>query len=241
MTTEDSTVDTPSAQHTRFGLARLDLPGEVVAGSLGTWRVEYTAGQAGVRRNGAIAFAWAWPADWGQPQWTEPAGENFATFTASGDCRLVPRYELKLRTPIWNPQGTHALCLTVADGELRPGDTVRLTLGDRRAGSPGQRAPTFRETECTLFVAVDVQGDGRWQPLDDLPSLRVAGGPAAAAHVPADRAAPRHSCSRDDRGAHSARRPRKRARRARERPLARAMRPADDETGPACRRRRGPQ
>ena len=177
---------------TQFGSVHLDPLDDVIAGSVGTWRVTYLAGELGITPGGGIVLARAWPADWGQPQWTDPAGRDYTIFSTTGPGRLVPHFERKLNDPTWNPHAIHALFVDVEDQALRPGDRITVTLGDTSAGSSGFLAQTFLEEQSTLHVAVDVDGAGQWQPLSPLLSPRVVGGPATRLVVIAPSAVTSH-------------------------------------------------
>ena len=169
----------PGKADARLGHVTLDPAGDVVAGSLGAWRIVYTVGACGISPGGGIVLARPWPADWGQPQWTAPTQRDYVTFSTTGAGRLVPRFELKKGGLAWNPDAIHALFVEVRDCTLGPGDRITVILGDASAGSPGMLAQTFLEEASRLTVAVDVYGDGQWQRLPPLPALIVVGGPAA--------------------------------------------------------------
>ncbi len=62
----------------------------------------------------------------------------------------------------------HALRLTVTEGALEPGDTLRITIGARE----GLEAPT-REMSVGVLTRLDADGDGRFALLEDRPLLEA--------------------------------------------------------------------
>jgi hypothetical protein len=157
---------------TDLGRARLDPADDVVAGSYGSWRVVYAVGQQGVPVGGGLRIDTDSDTDWGKPQFRDPRLDDYVTATTSR-----PTIQLAL---IFD--GYNGLTVTVRHRPLRPGDTLTVTYGDTRAGSPGSRAQTFVEARRYFRVAVDLDGDGTYVPIGS-PHLRVVGGPAARLRV----------------------------------------------------------
>lgn len=150
-----------------FGHAMLEPAGDVVAGSQGTWRLTYVVGSQGLASGGRLRIYTDSDTDWGIPQFDDPAGEDYMTVeTPSGA-------SVGILT-----QGFGSLLLTVQGRALEPGERLVLTYGDRSGGSPGSRAQTFLESKRYFFVAVDLQGDGRYVTLPDPPHVAIVGGPA---------------------------------------------------------------
>jgi hypothetical protein len=157
---------------TDLGHARLDPADDVVAGSYGSWRVVYAVGQRGVPVGGGVRIDTDSDTDWGKPQFRDPRLDDYVTATPSR-----PATQLALTF-----DGFNRLTVTVRHRPLRPSDTLTVTYGDTRAGSPGSRAQTFVEARRYFRVAVDLDGDGTYVPIGS-PHLRVVGGPAARLRV----------------------------------------------------------
>jgi hypothetical protein len=66
----------------------------------------------------------------------------------------------------------------VTDGTLEAGDTITVVYGDRSQGSPGLRAGAVSTGPKPILVALDAQGDSRFQLLDSLPEIRCLPGDA---------------------------------------------------------------
>ena len=170
------------------GAARLTPAGSVIAGMFGTWRLTYRAGRRGLGPGGRLGIAWRWPADWGRPQFTNPAAAHYTSLTTTGQCRLAAVFGRELALHPWD----HLTTVTLTVGALRPNEEISVTFGDRTGGGPGLRAQTFRETTCTFRVFADADASGRWVPLERAPSLHISGGPATRDVVRGD--SPRRGC-----------------------------------------------
>ena len=66
------------------GLGRVALrPDEdILAGSVGTWQLTYTAGEDGIRVGGGLRLSTDTDTDWGIPQVTDPTAAEYLTVTA---------------------------------------------------------------------------------------------------------------------------------------------------------------
>ena len=65
-----------------FGTAELDPVDDVIAGSRGTWRLTYTAGQSGIQPGGRIRIYCDSDTDRALPQFGDPSGPEYTTITA---------------------------------------------------------------------------------------------------------------------------------------------------------------
>lgn len=150
-----------------FGVARIDPSDAVVAGSLGTWRLTYTAGPQGIAVGGRLRIRTDADTDWGIPQFLDPAAADYATVSSPTGVRCSLRVG-----------GPKSLEVGIHGRTLEPDEEVTLTLGDTSAGSCGSRAQTFLEGRHNFLVEVDVAGDGTAVILSDSPWLPIVGGPA---------------------------------------------------------------
>ena len=165
----------PDADYERLGTVVLRPDGPVVAGSVGQWTLVYTVGAYGIDEGGTIKLTQRFPCDWEVPQFDRPREEGFTTVETSGPARLRVRYDLKGHERPW----MHCLVIDIYDGSLVPGDTVVITLGDRRNGSPGIRAQTFQESAHEFRVLVDPTNACVARPLPTSPKVSVIAGPPA--------------------------------------------------------------
>ena len=151
-----------------YGWAKVEPTRPIIAGSHGTWRLIYTAGQYGLDNTGMLLVCWRFAWDWGPPQTTNPSGENFLTARTDSGADLRVTYTFKGYVRPWY----HAVQVEVVNGEVRPGEHIELIFGDTSHGSPGQRAPTA-VGRCEWRVFVDCFQTRRFVPLDVYSALEV--------------------------------------------------------------------
>jgi len=130
-----------------IGRAAISPDGPVVAGHVGTWTITYEVGAYGYDEFARLKIACRFASDWGPPQFTDPAGLNYATV------RLESRSRTSVAHLTYEPRGYirpwfKCLVVSIRDGSLYPGDKIHVTLGDTSGGGPGSRAQTFRERGC---------------------------------------------------------------------------------------------
>ena len=146
-----------------IGHATIDPIDPVVAGTYGTWQLTYEVGPQGLPLGARIRIHTDSDTDWAIPQFDDPGGPDYMTVQGSEGAHVAVL-----------TQGFRGLLLTVTGRDLKPGERIVLTYGDRSGGGPGSRAQTFAEPR--RYFAVDVDG----VPLPDPPRVAVVGGPAAA-------------------------------------------------------------
>jgi hypothetical protein len=171
-------------QNTWYGHATIDPTGCIVAGSYGAWRLTYVAGKYGIDNSGALLVCWRFAVDWGRPQTDDPAADNYLTAATGADAKLKAAYTFKGYIRPWY----HAVTVDIHDGEIRPGQRVVLTFGDRSSGSVGQRSPTAVNKNCEWLVLADPFHTRRFTALHDCPSVKIVSGEAArlVAVLPSD-------------------------------------------------------
>src|SRR5262245_32517524 len=158
-----------------IGRAWITPDSPVVAGEIGTWTLTYEVGAYGYDERARIKIASRFASDWGRPQFTDPKRLEYCTV------RLESRCDTAVASLAYEPRGQvrpwfKCLVVSVADGSLHPGDRVHVTIGDRRGGSPGSRAQTFRERGCEWRLFVDPFGTELYTVLDPSPAIDVIGG-----------------------------------------------------------------
>src|SRR6266850_70233 len=157
------------------GRASITPADPVVAGQLGTWTITYEVGAYGYDEFARLKIASRFASDWGPPQFSDPAGANYATV------RLESRCPTTVAHLAWEPRGYirpwfKCLVVSIRDGSLYPGDKIHVTIGDRSGGGPGSRAQTFREKGCELRLLVDPFGTELYSVLEPSPQLDIVGG-----------------------------------------------------------------
>ncbi len=169
------------------GRATLEPTDEVVAGSYASWTVTYTVGELGLDDGAALLVAFSQTSDLGDPQFDDPAAENYCRVETDGEARLEAEYDPRAHV---RPM-KHAVRVTVRDGLLAPGDQVVLVLGETAGGSLGMVAQSVPETGFAFRVLVDAHNSGEFEPLPtDLTVDFVPGEAAALAAVVPSTAVP---------------------------------------------------
>ena len=157
------------------GRASITPADPVVAGQLGTWTITYEVGAYGYDEFARLKIASRFASDWGPPQFSDPAGANYASV------RLESRCPTTVAHLAWEPRGYirpwfKCLVVSIRDGSLYPGDKIHVTIGDRSGGGPGSRAQTFCEKGCELRLLVDPFGTELYSVLEPSPQLDIVGG-----------------------------------------------------------------
>ena len=155
-----------------IGSARLDGPKIAEVRTHQTWTLVYTAGKAGLAEGGGIRIGMRHLMRWTPPQTKSPKGAGYLTVkTPQGVTAKVgiggSRYFREYFA--WQ----HIVEVTVRGRALRPGETVRVTYGDRGGGSPGIRIQPFDEPRFVFKVYVDAVGKGEYLPLTGGASIAI--------------------------------------------------------------------
>lgn len=184
------------------------IPDHGTSGEFGTWNVRYLVGPGGIRAGGGIRVQL--PDSWhagprnsaNRLQNSDPADEHFVTATTSSSNVTV---ETIVESETKDPLVKHAktsldgrseryvfvVRAHVSGGQLDEGDTITITYGDRSSGSPGYRAAAVSTQPEPVLIAVDSNGDSRFQLLQPLPTIRSLPGEAVEMlfHAPSQAAA----------------------------------------------------
>lgn len=146
------------------GQATLSPTDPIEAGSWGTWTFIYTAGLYGMDIGATLKLAFRLASDWGDPQTDVPSKPNYVTVTCSNPAvRLRARFDKKGYVRPWTP----AIVVDVMEEPMAPGDFITITVGDRRAGSPGAQAQTFADETFGFRMVVDPLATGIFAVLPD--------------------------------------------------------------------------
>jgi hypothetical protein len=164
-----STIDT-------WGAVTISPTDDVVVGSLSTWIITFTVGAYAMDVGGGLKIGTRRQADFGAPQFDDPAAENYASVTCS---RAGSEFET-----FFDPRGHKRPFNAVAvvrlkKGPLYPGDTISVVLGDTTGGSPGLRVQSFPESASDFAVFLDPLSSGEYKRVFCLTSnFRILTGPS---------------------------------------------------------------
>jgi len=137
-----------------LGRVSLEGPAQVIAGSMASFRIKYTAGRFGIDDQGGIRFLLRFASDAGRPQFDRPNAPNYCSVTSSNGSTLVPEYHPRGSFRPW----FKAIRVNVMRDALREGDSITLVLGDQSQGSAGWRVSTMREPRFEVRVQADPWG-----------------------------------------------------------------------------------
>ena len=166
--TDQSTIRT-------WGSVSVSPADDVVVGSFATWTLTFTVGAYAMDVGGGLKIGTRRQADFGTPQFDDPAADNYATVTCS---REDSRFET-----IFDPRGhkrpfNAVAVIRLAAGPLYPGDTVTVVLGDRSSGSRGLQVQSFPEAASDFAVFVDPLSSGEYRRVYcTSPNFRITSGP----------------------------------------------------------------
>ncbi len=164
----------PGAEGADYGSVTFEGPTRCAVRSHQTFALTYTAGTYGLDDTGAIKLVTRWTADNGAVQFEDPTAPNYVTATASNGVYLQLYAEPYPHQRPWY----NGVRVTVERGFLRPGDTIRLVLGDRSGGSPGYRLQTFCEMAHTFRLLADPCATGVFLPVGG-GEVEIVGGPVS--------------------------------------------------------------
>ena len=155
-----------------LGTVRVDAPDEVVAGSMESIKVVYSAGKFGVDDQGSIRLLFRFASDSGRPQWERPNAPNYVTAEASNGAKLALEYHPRGAVRPW----FKAFRVNVMKDFLKEGDSITVTLGDRRKGSAGYRIQTLCEPTFEIRVQADPWGTVSYRDVPGGKTINVVPG-----------------------------------------------------------------
>jgi hypothetical protein len=159
-----------------IGEAVLEGPPAVPALSTNHWTLVYTAGRAGIPPGGGIRICMRHVHMWSPPQDQDPKAPGYTTIAVDGrlPVDVVFDFEQRRGQLVWDYfPWQHMIEVRMRENSLLPGQSIRVTLGDTRQGSPGIRVQPFDETAFMFKVFVDARGRGCYLPLAKSPTLRI--------------------------------------------------------------------
>lgn len=138
----------------QIGRVSVEAPDEIVAGSMQSIKIVYTAGKFGIDDQGGIRLLLRFAADFGRPQMERPNAPNYVSASTSNGATLELSYDGKGGVRPWFKM----LSIGVAKRFLREGETITVVLGDRSQGSAGIRIQTCAEPTFEIRVQANPFG-----------------------------------------------------------------------------------
>lgn len=160
-----------------WGFVNIDPQDDVVVGTFSTWTITFTVGTYAMDVGGGLKIGTRRQADFGHPQFTDPAADNYATVHCS---RPGVRFET-----FFDPRGhkrpfNAVAVIRLAAGPLYPGDTITVVLGDTSGGSRGLAVQSFPESASDFAVFLDPLSSGEYKRVYcATPNFRILPGPCA--------------------------------------------------------------
>ncbi|MBO6950225.1 MAG: DUF3604 domain-containing protein [Rhodospirillales bacterium] len=159
-----------------WGSVTITPTDDVVVGEFSTWTITFTVGAYAMDVGGGLKIGTRRQADFGQPQFDDPAQDNFTTVTCS---RKGARFET-----FFDPRGhkrpfNGVAVIRLAAEPLYPGDTVTIVFGDTSGGSRGLKVQSFPEAASDFAVFVDPLSSGEYKRVFCAsPNFRILPGPS---------------------------------------------------------------
>ncbi len=175
-------------------------PERGVAGEYGTWTVTYTVGDGGIIAGGGIRVEL--PDEWHagprnsavRLQTKDPKADNYITANCSNpdvavrcivederDDVLIKHAKKSLDGR--NERYVFVVRVLVTEGTIKEGDTVSVVYGDTSGGSKGYWAAAVSAYALPILVALDNDGDSRFEMVNYTPVIEAIAGKAVYAQV----------------------------------------------------------
>ena len=140
-----------------WGSVSISPTDDVIVGSYSTWTVTFTVGAYAMDVGGGLKIGTRRQADFGHPQFDDPAADNYASVTCSRDgARFETYFDHRGHKRPFNA----VVVIRLATGPLYPGDTITVVLGDTSGGSRGLAVQTFPESASDFAVFMDPISSG---------------------------------------------------------------------------------
>lgn len=175
-------------------------PEQGVSGEYGTWTVTYTVGEGGIASGGGIRVQL--PDEWHagprnsavRLQTKDPKGDNYITAKVSNsgvavrcivederDDALIKHAKKSLDGR--SERYVFVVRVLVTSGALAAGDTISVVYGDTTGGSKGYWAAAVSAYGMPILIALDHDGDSRFENVSRTPYIESLPGKAVYAQV----------------------------------------------------------
>jgi len=159
-----------------LGSFTLSHHGRLEAGGFGSFKIVYTVGPLGMDDKGGFRLVFHGAKDFIWPQFTDPQGVSYTTAECSSGAELVLT---------WMPFGNerpwfNTIDVFLAEGGLKPGETITIRIGDTSQGSPGFGLQTTCQDRVKFKMLVNPFTTQRFIPLPNRPFVTIGPG---APHV----------------------------------------------------------
>ena len=167
--TDQSTVE-------NWGSVTITPTDDVVVGSFSTWTLTFTVGAYAMDVGGGLKIGTRRQADFGTPQFDDPAADNYATVSCSREGSRCEAF--------FDPRGhkrpfNAVAVVRLAAGPLYPGDTITVVLGDTSGGSRGLAVQSFPESASDFAVFLDPLSSGEYKRVYcQSPNFQILTGPS---------------------------------------------------------------
>jgi hypothetical protein len=166
---DSSTVQT-------WGAVRISPTNDVVVGSFSTWIITFTVGEYAMDVGGGLKIGTRRQADFGHPQFDDPAADNYATVTCS---REAARFDTNFDHRGHKRPFNAVTVVRLTASPLYPGDTITITLGDTSGGSRGLGVQSFPESASDFAVFLDPLSSGEYKRVYcQSPNFKILTGPS---------------------------------------------------------------
>ena len=149
--------------------------GPYTAASQATIRQTYTVGKRQIQAGGGFMVARHFMANFGAWQSTDASAANYISIETSNSRVSF----VATSVPVTGMHGGFrnsrpTLAFEIASGTLVEGDTVTLTFGDTRSGSPGLTMPSFSSDRMPLPLYISFEDKGQYFSLPIQP-IKISG------------------------------------------------------------------
>lgn len=163
-----------------IGEAMLEGPELAEASTYQTWTVVYTAGRAGIKPGGGIRIGLRHMNHlWSTVQNENPQAAGYLTVQSPDNIPISVSVECDnwSKRFMWQYFAWQNIVeVIVGEPGLRPGQTLRITYGDRAHGSPGFLVQSFDESHYTFKIYVDALGTGEYLLMKSSPFVTIYAG-----------------------------------------------------------------
>lgn len=165
-----------------IGELELSNPGPHLANHFSQFSQTYTVGTKPIKPGGGLLISRHFQTNPGLWQTQDPDRDNYISIKSSNP-------QARFHVDNYPVSGMHGgfrgaenqLVFRLADAELRLGDIVTVTYGDRTAGSRGLRMPDFASDAMPFPLYVDLDGSNLWYSLPIQP-VQIVGATVAGVH-----------------------------------------------------------